>query len=190
MSDSESLDRRINAEFRPALESIGLAALDSSHNVAYAIDRSFRIVYFNQAWLRFSADNGGEPLISRDWGLGRQLTACIAEPLRPYIESTYAECLAGQRPAGFEFECSGPGVFRRYRQSVYPLGTNGLVLVNSIVVEHPFTSSDRATHDPDRGLYLDASGLIVQCCHCRRTRRADDLNCDRWDWVPAWVSQS
>ena len=167
---------------------MGLKDKESSEDTVYAIDQQLRIVYVNPSWCRFARENGGEPSISRDWSVGAKLFDSIASPLRPYIESTYAQCLEALRPSGFEYECSGPGTYRLYRQSIFPLDPSGLVLVNSLVEERPFREGERPPHEPDRSHYLTVDGVIVQCCHCRRVKREGTEG--RWDWVPAWVERS
>ena len=48
------------------------------------------------------------------------------------------------------------------------------------------TSMARAAAPAWRARYATDGDVIVQCCHCRRTRRSDGS--DVWDWVPAWVA--
>jgi len=42
---------------------------------------------------------------------------------------------------------------------------------------------------PDRDAYTSLeTGLVTQCCNCRRVQRQTAL--DQWDWVPAWVDDT
>ena len=36
--------------------------------------------------------------------------------------------------------------------------------------------------------YLDASGLVIQCAHCRKVRNQQRPG--GWDWVPVLVAQT
>jgi len=65
MNLTASLEHRLAPSIRAALESHGLEALERSEDVLDAVDPDLRIAYFNPAWLRFAAENGGEPAISR-----------------------------------------------------------------------------------------------------------------------------
>lgn len=49
-------------------------------------------------------------------------------------------------------------------------------------------SSKSSTAQPLERTYRDASGLILMCMYCRRTRRAGTS--DQWDWVEAYAVQA
>jgi len=188
MNTAADLHDRVAPSIRPTLERYGLDAWERSENVTYAINREYQILYVNPAWFRFSRENGGEPCVSRHWSVGARLLDGIARPLVPYVRRLYSECIEACRPDGFDFECSGAHVYRRYRQSLYPVDPEILILVNSLIEERPFEAGERPPHEPDPGRYLQESGVIVQCCHCRRVERVGAA--EAWDWVPAWVERS
>lgn len=150
------------------------------------------IAYFNAAWSAFAAENGGQPRVQADWGLGARYLDAIAQPLRPFYASLLAEASderAGLHPRAHQYECSSARLFRKYSMQVYALaGQTGVVVVNSLVFEVPHDPAIRPSQVADPARYRDGRGLVVQCAHCRRVRHGADA--DRWDWVPAWVERS
>jgi hypothetical protein len=56
-----------------------------------------------------------------------------------------------------------------------------------IAEEPPESEPIRASAEELRARYTNAEGMIVQCCHCRMTRRRDDRH--TWDWVPSFVER-
>jgi hypothetical protein len=69
---------------------------------------------------------------------------------------------------------------------VYPLRPAGWLVVNAIIAEGLDPGPSTA---PDQHLYR-VYGVIVVCCHCRRTRRASGGGAEQWDWVPAWLADA
>src|SRR6202042_2406372 len=81
-------------------------------------------------------------------------------------------------------ECSSPEVYRQLHMTAFPLGrAEGLLVVNSVRLE---VAHLRVACPPLEELYRNREGIIAQCCHCRRVRRAREPNV--WDWVPAWLT--
>jgi len=155
-----------------------------------ALDSDHRLAYLNAAWDRFAEENGGQPAIGRDWGLGAGYFDAIAEPLgafyRDLIRRTTEEA-DPSHPVSHVYECPAPRMMRRFQMNLYPLGSGeGVLLVHSLVVEAPH-GSDRAPHDANPDVYEDAEGIVRQCAHCRKVRHTTEA--DRWDWVPAWVAR-
>ncbi len=160
------------------------AALENDGGTIYGLWPAFNLAFFNSGWLRFAALNDGEPQISVQWPLGRCVLEAIAEPLRPFFVENYGRCLREGRPWEHAYECSSPEVYRQFHMTAFPLGNaEGLLVVNSLRREVPHT---RVPCPPLEELYRNDNGVVVQCCHCRRTRRAGTQNV--WDWVPAWLS--
>lgn len=149
------------------------------------------IAYVNPAWREFGRENGGYPRLESAWGLGAGYLDAIAEPLRPFYAGLLeraADESARLHPVTHQYECSSARLFRKYSMQVFVLeGRAGFVIVNSLVFDAPHDPAVRPSHVADPTRYRDARGLVVQCAHCRRVRRAADLV--RWDWVPAWVEQ-
>jgi hypothetical protein len=162
-----------------------LAALELESGSAYVISPSLRVTYANSAWSRFAILNGAPFLASVAAGSLDVMLATSA-PLRPYYRDAFARLLAGEGVWTHVYECSSAEVFRIFAMHIYPLPDHaGLIATNSLVVER---AHDPTTRDPHLGLvstYLQESGLIVQCSHCRRIRRTGVP--ESWDWVPDWV---
>jgi hypothetical protein len=173
-------------EFELSLKGFDTAELDGMDNVVYAVDAEWRLAYLNPAWQRFARDNGGEPAISGNWGLGRPLLEAIPVDLKPYYRTGYQDCRTSGKPWHHEFECSSPSTFRRYQQTVYPLDKgSGLLIVNALVCEHPLAAQPQTQAMRPTAVYADTDDIIHQCCHCRRISHPGVFG--RWDWVPALV---
>ncbi|MEX1365741.1 MAG: hypothetical protein AB1Z98_21620 [Nannocystaceae bacterium] len=159
------------------------AHLDDAASAAYGIWRDGRLAYFNKAWLEFAANNGGDE-IQRSWNLGVSIWDAIHPPLREFYQEGFERCLEDGQPWCHSYQCSSPELLRKYQMTVYPLGGGrGLLIVNSLQVEVPHPDlSDGVLSLQD---YLDEHGLVHQCMHCRRVRRADGSN---WDWIPQLVA--
>jgi hypothetical protein len=162
------------------------ATLDADGAVVYAMDAQLRLSYFNPAWRRFAADNGGTRLLLR-YGPGTPVLDAIAGPLRAFYARAFAGVLETGRAWHHDYECSSAEVYRVFHQTVYPLaGGRGLVVVNSLRVDSPMALEGRRSAAPEDRAYRDDDGLITQCSHCRRVQRPRSR--DLWDWVPAWVA--
>lgn len=158
--------------------------LEKDPAVIYALDRDLRIVYCNEAWDRFAADNGGRGL-ERERQLGRSVMDAIPAPLKQFFEQGYQQPLSG-RAWEHCFECSSPAVYRSFRMVAYPEPEGaGIVVVNSLMVERLHDGNERSTCIPNETAYTDQHGILTSCCHCRRTRQVQQKSV--WDWVPAYV---
>lgn len=150
----------------------------------YVMRPDLTLAYVNLGWKRFSAQNGGDPLISLNWPVGCCVQDAIPPVLRPFFAENFAKCLRERRPWEHRYECSSPELYRSFIMMTYPLGAGeGLLVVHSLVQEAPHT---RIAHEPLDVLYRDSHGIIHQCCHCRRVRRCEVE--PNWDWVPDWVT--
>jgi len=178
----------MDPEFPPLLADYDLDALEAHAGPIFGVLADYRLAYLNPGWFRFAQDNGGEPAISGDWPLGRSLLDCARGEVRRYIESMLGACLQSGEMWAHEYECSSASVHRLYHQVAYPLGARqGLLIVNSLVIECPQDPIARPPQPADASRYTDADGLITQCAHCRRVHNPEVP--DRWDWVPDWVRQ-
>ncbi len=175
----------LDSSFSSLLEGYDLAQLDRHDGAIYALCRDWRLRYFNDGWRQFANDNGGEPVLSQAWPLGAAIFEAFSPlPLREFFEFHYRECLREARVWSHDYECSSASSFRRFRQFVYPVYGNGVLVVNSKLVEREHDAPPvQSAMSVD---YRDRAGLIHQCAHCRRIRSAH--NHDSWDWVPAWVT--
>jgi hypothetical protein len=159
-------------------------SLEDDPAVIYVLDPDFCIRYCNRAWDRFAAENGGSGL-ERERQIGRSVMEVIPPPLQALYRGGYGAVSFSGQVWELSYECSSPGVYRSFRMSVYPEpDTSGLVVVNSLSIEHPH-GADVEPLDASDAVYADAHGQITMCCHCRRTWRAHGP--DIWDWVPAYL---
>ena len=163
--------------------------LDEHPWPVFGLEADGTLAYVNLAWDAFALANGGEPEVSRAWNVGSNFFAAVAEPLHPFFRALF-ERATGERhalqPAEHVYECSSSQEFRQFSMQVFPLAEGaGFVVLNSLVTARPHDHVERPPHPADIKRYADVNGLMHQCAHCRRMRRADDP--DRWDWVPAWI---
>lgn len=180
--------RHVDADFVRLLDEYEPSKLEAQSGAIYGLWPDLRLAYLNPAWFRFATENQGEPHISQAWGLGADLSAALPWPLRQWYRDGYAECLRRHRSWSLEYECSSAELYRRFHQVVYPLGREeGLLIVNSLVLEVPHDGETRPCCEPLEKAYLDGDGLLHQCSHCRRVRRQGLA--EHWDFVPQWIRQ-
>jgi hypothetical protein len=168
--------------------SAGLSGhLEEDPAVIYVLDENLRIVYCNEAWDRFAAENGGRDLL-RPRPLGVSVIEVIPPPLKRFFENGYRQALSTGQMWQHSYECSSPTVYRKFQMQVHPeREARQLVVVHSLMVESPHSDNERETRTPSRGAYSDQDGIVTMCCECRRTRRTGQAPV--WDWVPAYVER-
>jgi hypothetical protein len=158
-------------------------ALEADLGTTYGLWPDLTLAYFNPAWLKFAHGNRGEPQISTLWPLGRCILDALADPIRQFFLENYQRCLKEQRPWVHFYECSSAQLYREAQMTAFPVGDgDGLLIVNSIRRELEHSRVAQAAVDET---YRSKEGIVTQCCHCRRVRRAGDHLV--WDWVPDWV---
>ncbi len=129
----------------------------------YGVWADFRLSYLNPAWFRFAKDNGGEPHISAEWGLGSSILDCVSGEVKAFYEAKWNDCLASHEAWSHDYECSSDTVYRRYHQIVYPIGQRaGLLIVNSLVVERLHNPARGVAGAADKLSFVDENGLIHQ----------------------------
>jgi len=164
---------------RQMLCGFNTSVIASADDVIYVLTPNLNLVAFNNAWCSFAMANGGQSVLQR-WMAGASILDAMAEDTRKPLSQVYARVLASGVPEAFEYECSSPEQFRIFLQYIYPLKGRipGLLVCNSLVYlsDNP---KGEATFDHR---YRDATGLVRQCCHCRRLARR---RASAWDWVPA-----
>jgi hypothetical protein len=145
-----------------------------------AITEDGRIGWVNHGWLEFARANGGADAAIH---VGDNYFAGICGEIRGLFEAAVCECLASGVAVEQEYECSSARVLRVYRLRMLPLSKRVLLLVH-----HPIASRshDRPAEPPEEARYREATGDIVQCGNCRRTRTFPE---QAWHWVPAWVER-
>lgn len=170
-------------ELERHLHNFRLDELYGSDETIFALRPDLTLVFVNQGWSRFAAQNGGEPTISERWRLGTSIHDAIPELLRPFFTEKFDRCLQSRSPWQHRYDCSTAKEYREFLMTTYPIGNrNGLLVVNSLVERHP---QSRTCHAPFEERYRNEDGMIMQCVHCRRVNRGTDAAV--WDWVPEWL---
>jgi hypothetical protein len=172
--------------FRTVLARYRIADLEQHRGAIIGLSDDLRLSYLSPAWFRFAAANGGEPRISAEWPLGRSIAESWPFPYRDFYEARYRATLRTRCVWTHEYECSAPDANRTFHQIVYPVPA-GLLVVHSqrVVLGAGAPPDERNTADPAR--YVGADGIVSQCMHCRRVRRAGAVEC--WDWIPEWATR-
>ncbi len=139
------------------------------------------IVYLNPAWLRFGSENGA----SASTPIGTCILDAMPAVLREFYATHLARVIADDQPWEHDYECASPSLHREFRLRAVAVGNGaGILMTHMLRVERPHPSStDRELGDS----YRDPNGLVVQCAHCRRVRRASSPR--SWHWVPAFAAQ-
>lgn len=166
---------------------LDLEALDQAPDVVCVLHADLRIAYVNPAWIAFGRANGAQ----RVWGAGDRLLDAVPAPLRDFYAEKFSLVLSTGVPWEHDYECSSATSHRVFRLRALPIsGGSGLVVMHGLRVERPHGDGDAPRRALDDGeievAYRGASGLIAQCSHCRRVRRAVERT---WDWVPALVER-
>ncbi|MCO6432518.1 MAG: hypothetical protein J5J00_16815 [Deltaproteobacteria bacterium] len=170
------------------LNRFSLETLDNADGPVFGIWSDYRLAYYNSAWTRFALENGAGADFTEVWGLGRSIMDAVPEVLRPfYIKffHTAREKAAELRPVSHVYDCSAPDKYRQFNMTVYPVDSRGWVIVNSLFVEASHGAPDY--NEIALAQYIEESGLVSQCAHCRRVKDAQCPN--KWDWVAEWVKR-
>ena len=179
---------RFHHDFDSLLMGINFEFLENYTDTIFALSNNLVLIYFNPAWFNFARDNDGEPAISERFILGTHICDFITGEILEYYLEVFQRILQTGKIWHHDYECSSPKMLRKFYQTVYPLyERKGLLIVNSLVKEAPQDENAINPHEAIDAYYRQPSGLITQCCNCRRIRRVG--NQDEWDWVPAWVEK-
>lgn len=161
------------------------AALEAEPSSAYLLAPDLSIQYVNQAFRRFARDNGAAEL-AESWASARPFNEYIAPPLSELFLAKFRRVLDRREAWSHSYECSSPGVYRKFNMRVEStFKQDGLIVVHSLVFEAPQGSHLLAKGDREQ-LFTDSRGLIVQCSACGRVRRAKEPSI--WDWAPGLVN--
>jgi hypothetical protein len=163
--------------FLPLLARFHEVALESHHGVIFGIWADGRLAYTNPAWQQFALDNDGAHLM-QSYTIGRSVFPAMNSQLAEFYKGAIQSCLDSQEPWRYEYECSSPEVFRRHQTVAYPLKREGLLFVNSLLIEHPINEKTSK--------YISDDGLVMQCWRCCRFAQPGELH--QWDTIRNWVS--
>jgi len=183
---SNDFNMEVPPELRLEAAGFRLASLEADRSIIYMLAPDLRIVYCNKAWDEFANSNGGLGL-HREAVLGKSVLEVIPEPLKPFLESGFAQAQQRLRPWEHDYECSSPELFRLYHMRVLPLANSYLLVENSLRVERAH-GSERPAMAPEPASYLSEEGILTMCGHCRRTRRIKTGGVPIWDWVPSFLA--
>ncbi|MBJ6725902.1 hypothetical protein [Geomesophilobacter sediminis] len=180
--------QRYTEDFPELLHGLKLETLEKEPNAVFGLSRELRFNYFNPGWFAFAGENGGEPGLSQRFPLGSPIGNAMAGKAQEYYLDVYGTLLRTGLVWHHDYECSSAQRLRIFHQSVYPLhDRQGLIVVNSLVEEHPHDPVFRDANLPEGTLYTGENGYISQCSNCRRVQRVQHP--EIWDWVPAWVEK-
>ncbi|MES2732302.1 MAG: hypothetical protein V4714_11150 [Bacteroidota bacterium] len=181
--------KRYENGFPRQLQGIDFSTLEESAQSVFGLSPELTLNYFNQAWMNFSNNNGGEPGISTRFPLGANLKQAISGEIADFYMKKYEEVLQTGNVWNHEYECSSYDQYRLFHQITFPLKNKaGLIVVNSLTVDLPMQEIKRISCSPIEELYRQPSGFITQCSNCRRSQRA--FQAEIWDWVPEWIRQA
>ena len=186
------MNRQITPEFESIIGSSRLESLNDHPSTVYGLNSKFEISYLNPAWFKFAELNGGEVFIGEDWSLGRNIFDCIPDILQEYYRNLFKSALKDVSPEGIsiqsKYECSSPTIYRCFSMHLYSVGWDSLLVVHSLVIEEPHTSSSyQGRIFLDEKEYIDDNGLVHQCTNCRRIKNLKHVG--RWDWLPKWIEK-
>lgn len=161
------------------------SVLEHSRAIICVLDPELRITYCNPAWNEFARENAGHEVLAQAV-VGSPLLDVVAEPLKAFYQGIFRRARDTRQVQEFDYECSSALVYRSFHMQVLPLKEEcGFLVTHSLRVEKPLDF--RPASAPDDARYAGPGGLVVMCCHCRRTRRARDPQA--WDWVPAYLER-
>lgn len=168
----------VTDELRELLKGFDLNLLVRSPNVCYVIDADLRLVYVNDAYLRFGVENG-TPDIAETFGPGCSILDAISGPQKSYYEHFLRTALSADSPQALDYECSSPDQYREFHMVLYPLHNQAGLLADHALNRSGTHSRVAIPFDPS--WYRDANGIIHQCGHCRRVRHTQT---NAYDWCP------
>jgi hypothetical protein len=157
-----------------------LQALETSRTVSYVLDSRCRLLHCNPAWDDFAKSNGA-PQLAAEAIIGVDVFAFIPEVLQNYYREAFLRSRSETVWEG-SYECSSPKLFRKYRMRIHWLQTRDLFVITNPLI---FQRSHRNPTKADATKYLQSTGLVTMCAHCRCSKRVDVP--EQWDFVPDYL---
>lgn len=166
---------------------LDLDGFRESEDSIFILDAQLQIRGYNEAYRSFALGNHGSDLLDR-FPFGSELVTAIDDPhLATYYRASYYEVLKQGKPFHHEYECSSSTTFRKFFQTVYPLGNGkGLLTTNHLALSHTHERIN-ITLNPE---HFNSNGFIVMCSHCRKTRNHARDPREQWDWIPSLIDQN
>lgn len=160
-----------------------LQELESSCDVACALDKDLRIVWVNSAWTELVRAAGRGEM--DPYGMGGSWLQAISPPLREWYEDRMQRCIETGEPWTHEYQCPTAEAQRTMLLSVRPGSRGMLLLQNSVLARQGHDGLVRATSELEQGS-RDVGGSIQQCMNCRCTRLHGQ---GRWAMVADWITE-
>ena len=178
--------KRFSDDFPFQLMGLDFQTLEDSKHSIYGVDKDLNLIYINPAWMKFAEENGSASDVLKKYPLGSPMINAIGgKKVKKHYLMNYFKALQTGVVWQHEYECSAEKIYRKFHQGVYPLKDgNGLVIINSLMVERPIKGEKKMTYDGIQ-IYNQPDGTITQCSNCRHCQRSD--NSLEWDWVPEYV---
>ncbi|MGE0561628.1 MAG: hypothetical protein AB7O47_07415 [Flavobacteriales bacterium] len=175
---------RYHKGFLNQLVDFDFETLENNLSSVYAVDKEFKLIYFNKAYFDFAQSNNGEPYLSQKYPLGSYLPDAIYGNIKGFYLDKLKQIILSGKSEHLIYECSSSNTYRQFMQKLYPLrNKSGIVIINSLNVESPVEHDEKSFSEN----YLQETGFINQCSNCRRTQSA--INNALWDWVPIYISK-
>lgn len=160
-----------------------VSSLSADANIVYAVDRSLAIVAFNAGYGGNDVGIDAAAFLKR-WGVGARVLDAMTPDLRPFYRQLFDRAFAGE-VIEHRYQCPLPDRYREFRMRLLPDPRRETVLVeHALALERDLPGLD--LDDAAIRARYQRDGVIVQCCHCRKTRR--NVGEDVWDWVGALVA--
>lgn len=160
------------------------AVLPTQQNVLYVVDAMYRILAVNSSY-RLACEGVDPDTFLGRWGVGCCVLDTMSDGLRRFHEQLLERTLLG-RVVEHQYQCHTPDRYREFRMRLLPQPSEASVLIeHALVIDRamplePLPTAVALVQWYERG------GMVTQCAHCRKVRRAGT---DRWDWVPTYVAR-
>ena len=179
---------RYKKDFLTTLKGFDFNTLENSKHSIYGLSKNLNLTYFIPSWFRFLKENNFEESDLHKFPLGTSIIEALRGEIKDFYIQNYKKVLETGEIWQHEYECSSSKEFRKFHQGVYPLKNGeGLIVINSLLVNLPMDQIGRKAHDAIAKNYLQSTGFITQCSNCRKCQRVDQE--EVWDWVPEWVER-
>ena len=177
---------RYHPDFPEKLKGVDFQTLEADPSTIFALSKKLELSYLNPAWFSFAKANHGEPIMSKRYPLGTNISIAMSEPFKDFYFNIYRDILKTGTVWEHDYECSTPETYRVFHETAYPLhDREGIRVVSSLLLEKEHADTERASMPPVEQNYRQPNGLITQCSYCRRFQRS--VAPVIWDWVPDWI---